>query len=328
MGKSLARTIALKKHEAVVLAILAVVIAGMFLYADTRPAFSSSEVRFTELSESGLQIVPASCPSSPHYANECSGGGIRRVGQCTIWASDYALAAGESATVSWLADDGFSLDMGGWSISYTYSSGSITAIGSVPRSGSLMVAPAQTTTYVFTANYASDWAAASIFGPPPSLKCDATVTVGGDNPPPLSPPLSPPTSPPSPQCTPQYFCSGNDTYYRNAQCGESFVQACAWGCSGGGCLPPPPPEGNITATPTVVRSGNTSTISWTTQYTESCTVTEDNAEINDSWAGPNGSQASSGLTQQTVYTLRCTGVDGSELLDTAKVNIIPVWEEQ
>jgi hypothetical protein len=128
-------------------------------------------------------------------------------------------------------------------------------------------------------------------------------------------------------CSATFFCSGDNKYYRNAQCGESLVEACAWGCSGGGCLPPPPPEGNITANPTVVRSGNTSVISWSAQYVESCTVTEDNEEIDDSWAGANGSQTSGVLTQQTVYTLRCTGVDGSQFTDSAKVNIIPVWEE-
>lgn len=81
------------------------------------------------------------------------------------------------------------------------------------------------------------------------------------------------------------------------------------------------------ATPSVVRSGNTSVITWSAQNVDSCTVTEDNAEINDSWTGANGSKTSGALTQQTIYTLRCTGVDGSQFTDSAKVNIIPVWEE-
>ncbi len=34
--------------------------------------FVSSEVKFTDASHSGLQIIPASCPSSPDYAGQCS----------------------------------------------------------------------------------------------------------------------------------------------------------------------------------------------------------------------------------------------------------------
>ncbi|MEK7133605.1 MAG: hypothetical protein AAB804_00880 [Patescibacteria group bacterium] len=38
----------------------------------SRTAFISPEVKFTDASASGLQIVPASCPSDPHYAGECT----------------------------------------------------------------------------------------------------------------------------------------------------------------------------------------------------------------------------------------------------------------
>lgn len=37
--------------------------------------FQSSEVQFTDASRGGLAIVPASCPSSPHYGGDCSPSG-------------------------------------------------------------------------------------------------------------------------------------------------------------------------------------------------------------------------------------------------------------
>lgn len=337
MGKALAHALKIERRDMVILAVAAVLIAGAFLAdGEAREPLSSAETRFVETSPGGLQIVPASCPSSPHKAGACSGDTTaRRVGECLVWASNYSINPGEGTTLSWFADDAFGGgDSSGFGMTatYTYVSGSITNIGSVARSGSTAASPAQTTTYVFTANYVAD--APSIIFPPISVTCDATITVAGSpQPPPQCPPnwvsangqCQPPQQ--QPQCTAQYFCSGNDQYFRNAQCGESLIQACAWGCSGGGCLPPPPPQGNITASPSVVRSGNASTISWTTQNAESCTVTEDNPDISDAWGGPNGSQASSGLAQQTVYTLTCIGLDGSTFTDTAKVNIIPVWEE-
>ena len=52
---------------ALVLLLLALVAAG----GTGKDAFVSTEVKFTDVSARGLAIVPASCPSSPHYAGEC-----------------------------------------------------------------------------------------------------------------------------------------------------------------------------------------------------------------------------------------------------------------
>ncbi len=44
-------------------------------HSDSRAPFVSSEIRFTELSEAGLDIVPASCSSAPyypHFAGDCT----------------------------------------------------------------------------------------------------------------------------------------------------------------------------------------------------------------------------------------------------------------
>lgn len=57
------------------LLIVGLVLAAFALVLSThspRTPFASAEVQFTDLSAHGLAIVPASCPSDPHYAGECS----------------------------------------------------------------------------------------------------------------------------------------------------------------------------------------------------------------------------------------------------------------
>lgn len=142
--------------------------------------------------------------------------------------------------------------------------------------------------------------------------CETPITDGGDS------------------CTPFYFCQGSDKWYKNSACADSFIEACAWGCAGSACLPPPSPQGNITAVPSLVHAGETSLISWTTEDTITCTVTENNAGINDSWTGLSGSKTSSALTQQTKYTLTCQGQLGAtppSFNDSVTVNIVPIFEE-
>ncbi len=49
----------------------ALILSGAFTQVSSKP-FTSSEVQFTDASHSGLQIVPASCPSDADYAGQCS----------------------------------------------------------------------------------------------------------------------------------------------------------------------------------------------------------------------------------------------------------------
>lgn len=68
-----------KRGEATLLigaAIVGIVFSMSLSAPSQKQAFVSSEVLFTDSSASGLAIVPASCPSVPHYVGECSGGGI------------------------------------------------------------------------------------------------------------------------------------------------------------------------------------------------------------------------------------------------------------
>lgn len=130
------------------------------------------------------------------------------------------------------------------------------------------------------------------------------------------------------QCTPQYFCFGADQYYRSSQCDDSFIQKCFYGCTLGECNIAPAGTLNIQVSPALVRTGTPTTVSWTSSGMSSCTVTEDNPTISDTWGESTGSQQSSPITQRTTYTLTCFDEDNKVYTDTATVNILFVFEEQ
>lgn len=130
-------------------------------------------------------------------------------------------------------------------------------------------------------------------------------------------------------CAPTYFCSGSNLMYRAVSCAETVSQACAYGCdiAYAQCSPPPVPSVSITATPQLLRSGNTASVVWSSTNTASCTVSEDNAGITDAWSGTSGTQVTSSITTRTVYNLVCTGLDGSQASDSVVINVLPKWRE-
>jgi hypothetical protein len=66
------RSIRVKTFFVLAFAIFAFAIVGVFSHAGKSTAgFKSSEVAFTDASPHGMEIVPASCPSSPHFFGEC-----------------------------------------------------------------------------------------------------------------------------------------------------------------------------------------------------------------------------------------------------------------
>ena len=86
------------------------------------------------------------------------------------------------------------------------------------------------------------------------------------------------------------------------------------------------PNLTITASPTSVYTGETSTISWSDSTAgDSCTVS--GGGINAS--GTSGSATTSALTQTTTVTLSCNGAGGSDTKTTTiTVKIKPVYNEQ
>ncbi|MCE9541236.1 hypothetical protein K8R03_01600 [Candidatus Kaiserbacteria bacterium] len=239
-------TFVTKKELALLVIACAFLAALAFSSTIEKKPFASAEVQFTDASAHGLAIVPASCPSSPHYAGECG-------------------------TVT-----------GG------YAQGS--------------------------------------YGP-------GTGTGGG-------------------RCTPSYTCSGSSLYYISATCRNYLVQGCAYGCSGGACLPPPSPsftpfpatrtnpsdgstvaftaDGTLQVFPSLVRRNGTVQLYWNAANVSSCTISGTNG---DSWtdklSGGTG-KVSSAIVAQTVYTLTCNSLPRATpatITDTVTVNVVPVFNE-
>ena len=348
-----------------------VVLAAMALFAlqsdsQSRKPLASAETRFVEHSTSGMQIVPASCPSDPHYSGECSGAPpAASSGTCVIYADPSPISSGQSSTLSWNVADFAYGDFG----TFPPSNIMLSSVGPVARSGSTLVSPAQTTTYTLSGNYLVGDTVLSTFScfrtvtvtvsvgscttscgtissgssatfylsssPPSGQSCQPQTrtctngTLSGSY---TACTCTPPGS--SSQCTPQYFCQRNDLYYKNSSCVNSFIQTCAYGCSGSACLSAPAAQVSIIATPSLVRSGETTTITWSGTNVTSCTVTENSPAISDSWScsgmvscAPDHVNASSGIVEQTTYTLSCIDLQGATIVDTATVSVIPVFQE-
>lgn len=131
-----------------------------------------------------------------------------------------------------------------------------------------------------------------------------------------------------PQC-PAFYCVGDDLYQNDAQCNSSFLQHCTYGCLNGACLPPPRGTGDLRAVPTLVRSGETSRVSWTTtnMRSNSCTVTSSLAPSTVLSRALTGSFVSAPITQRTTYTLNCTDLAGDSFTDSAIINLLPFFQE-
>ncbi|MDB5238363.1 MAG: hypothetical protein JWM46_633 [Candidatus Kaiserbacteria bacterium] len=148
-------------------------------------------------------------------------------------------------------------------------------------------------------------------------------------------------------CAPLYSCSGNNVTYTNGSCSTSTVASCVSPqyCSPGTptCVTPPPTftsgtstyngvvfnsTGHIIAKPQLLSPGATARIYWNISNVSSCTTTGSNG---DSWTGASSGsagKATAAITQQTTFTLRCTGLDASHINESATVNVIPVFQEQ
>lgn len=81
----------------------------------------------------------------------------------------------------------------------------------------------------------------------------------------------------------------------------------------------------IDANPKLVRSGRTTTVTWSATGVESCAVAGTNG---DAWSGLTGSEVSGAIRQQTIYTLTCRLEDGSDVTGSVRVDVIPEFEEQ
>ena len=60
------------RHAPIILVALATLFLLFSFISTSRAPMASAETRFVETSSNGLQMVPASCPSTPDYAGQCS----------------------------------------------------------------------------------------------------------------------------------------------------------------------------------------------------------------------------------------------------------------
>jgi len=104
---------------------------------------------------------------------------------------------------------------------------------------------------------------------------------------------------------------------------------------------------SISAVPSIVRPGDTATISWTSNRAASCTVSGDNG---DAWpattyeqqtdadgntamvpvapAALTGNETSSAIQRQTIYTLTCISERGRTMTAKATVTLLPTFHEE
>jgi hypothetical protein len=125
------------------------------------------------------------------------------------------------------------------------------------------------------------------------------------------------------QCRQSNFCVGDNLFQRTAQCAESLVRRCVFGCANNNCNVAAANSGNIIAVPALVRSGEPSQISWDTSDLENCTV----AGNGDSWSGPRGTEMSGEIHEKVTYVLQCEKADDSAFTDSVTVNILPIFQE-
>lgn len=83
---------------------------------------------------------------------------------------------------------------------------------------------------------------------------------------------------------------------------------------------------SLAANPPFARPTDTVSLIWTAENTQSCSLTGTNG---DSWnlSGESGSQTSSPLLVETVYTLACTDLSDNSVQTSVTVKLLPSFEE-
>jgi hypothetical protein len=131
------------------------------------------------------------------------------------------------------------------------------------------------------------------------------------------------------------FCDpagpGGVSKHRDANCSITInpPNPCQWQCEAvtGLCILPPEPTvtgAGLVLSPSLVRQGQTTVVSWTVQDALSCEATGTNGDV-VTVSGTN----SIPITQATTYTLVCLDALGTPFeVDTARVSVIPLWQEK
>lgn len=90
-------------------------------------------------------------------------------------------------------------------------------------------------------------------------------------------------------------------------------------------------SGHLQAHPSLVLEGDTTFLFWNIENADepTCSVKDSNNVTVSSGASSSGENGveTDPIEAQTVFTLRCTGEDGEPLIETATVNVVPLWVE-
>lgn len=123
------------------------------------------------------------------------------------------------------------------------------------------------------------------------------------------------------------FCVGFLRKSRTETCVESTIETCNYDCQPANCIPPPPPTSSllgsvvITATPRLVRPGESSVIDWNVTGATTCNVSGNG----NTWTIRAGPQISNPVTKKVKYVLSCSGPGGSL---TGSVDVAPTAKFQ
>jgi hypothetical protein len=267
---------------------------------------------------SGAQATSGSQSVTPDsttiYALACTGAGgttsestavtVVPPPTVTLTANPATIAAGQTSTLAWSSTDATTCTAsGGWS-------------GTQAASGSQSVSPSSTTTYTLSCTGIGGTASHS-----------ATVTVSSTPAPPTVTLTANPTSVASGQpstltwsstnassCTASGGWSGTQATSGTQSVSPTSTTTYTLACTGTGGTTSqsatvtvvPPPTVTLTANPTSLTSGQTSTLTWSSTNASSCTAS----------GGWSGARATSGTqsvspTSTTTYTLACTGIGGT-----------------
>ena len=352
--KNLSQASSFQVRRALLFVCILLGVAALVLIASPRPqpSFASLEAGFLDASASGLQIVPASCPSTPDYEGQCSepipppppsGSG------CVITATPDTVSSDQETVLSWNTSNGplFSVPSG-TSIDQ--------GVGPVDASGYRAVTPMVTKTYTLSGSWAVPIIGLSVG----SFSCSTTVTVNAC---PLGY-VSTPTGCVFSACPSGYVLQGSQCvlgacpsgYVRIGNqcvlqqctrlcsgsnlvnsCTGALLQACAYGCSAGGCVAPLPPS-ILTwdVRPILVQSGTSVRVTWAAENVLSCTVRGTNGDGSGSnatglWNTTSGDMTTTPIIAQTVYSITCPGFAGASPPSATRsttVNIVPTFQEQ
>ena len=250
----------------------------------------------------------------------------------TLTATPSTIDLGASTNLAWVSENATSC-----SGSEFDTSGQLTGVSTV--------SPSQTTLYSITCERVTLWPVSA-----PTVTAFATVTVTSNELPAVP---TPPSDSPASACQDGIDNDGDGLtdYPADRGCispqGGSEVGQCQDGidndndglvdladsdCSdendseegSGGAAPNA--DLSLSASPTLIRSGETTTLIYDIVDASNCSLAGTNG---DSWAlsSNSGSQTTSALTTETTYTLSCIDLSDEQVLANITVKIIPSFEE-